>query len=786
VDPPVTIHAQASGGGQQAVLGQGVQNNYFYPAPSPEPAVATTVDTLVPPPMVMIGRLAELDQLRTASRDATANGSPVAIATVYGTGGTGKTALARALAAQVAEGFPDARIEVDLYGFTPGVTARDPGEVLGELLLLVGVAAADIPSQTEGRSQLWRSWLSRRRVLLLLDNARNAAQVQPLLPGGGDPGQCLVLVTSRNRLVELEATTTLAVGVLPLPDAVTLLLRAGGRPVADMQARTGDLETLAQLCGCLPLALRSVGNLLARLDPEELIEVMRSAQRPLEHIAQADQAAAAAFTVSYEVLPRRLQDLLRACAWHPGPDFDAASIAGVVGRPRPLVTVQLVELLDANMLTGLPQRRYTFLDLFLGYTRDQVAVEDSESAVQEARLRLYVSLQSRLDAATRLIFTDNQHVSRSELGPSEITDPDRARNWLVAAADELTAAAQAALRDEWSGADHLAGALAYWLHAGGRSDKAMTVYAALISAAAAAGNRKIQADALEGLGVVSYARGNHQQAQDAYRQAHDIYAELGDTSGQANTLKGLGDVLRLLGDYAPAEDAYQQAHDRYRDGDNTRGQVDALTGQGELAGARGDFHRAQAAYQQAHDLSRRIGYRSGQADALCGLGEVALAREDRDRARDAYQLAHDIYQQIGNQHGLAYALKGQGNVALLRGDHQQAHDVYRRALELYEQIGFQNSQADVLRGLADVALAQGNNQAAQALYQQAQDLSHRIGYRKGEASARLGLGDATRAAGDAGQAAAHYQAALDLYQATGNASGLAIATQRLTPAPELP
>jgi tetratricopeptide (TPR) repeat protein len=777
-DRPVNVHAEASGGAQQAVLGQGVQNNYFYAAPE-SVAAAAPVDTLVPPPMVMVGRAEELVRLYSASQDATVSGSPVAICTVYGMGGAGKTALARALAAQVADDFPDARIEVDLYGFTPGVPARTPGEVLGELLVLVGVRAADIPSQTEGRRQLWRSWLSTRRVMLLLDNARNAAQVDPLLPGGGAPGRCLVLVTSRNRLVELDATTTVAVDVLPVPDAVTLLVRAGRRTAEDLHARDSDLQSLARLCGCLPLALRAVGNLLARLDPEELIEVMRSAHRPLEHIAQADQAAATAFTVSYDVLPRPLQDLLRACSWHPGPDFDAASIADLVDRPRPLVTVQLVDLLNANMLTGLPQRRYTFLDLFLGYTRDQADIEDDAQSVRDARLRLYSHLQARLDAAARLVFTDNQHVSGSDTVANSSTGPDQSRDWLSAASDELTTAALTALGDDWDGANHLAKILAYWLHACGKPDKAMTIYTALASRAATTGDRKVQADALSGLGGVFYALGNHQQAQDAYRQAHDIYAQLGDTSGQADTLKGLGDVLRLLGDYLPAEEAYQQAHDRYQDGGDTRGQVDALTGQGELASARGNSQRAQSAYQQAHDLAHQIGYRSGQADALCGLGEVALGRDEQQPARDAYQQAHDIYQQIGNQHGLAYALKGQGNVALLSGDHDLAREVYRQALDLYEQIGFRNSQADVLRGLGDVDLARHDLAAARICYQQAQDLSHRIGYRNGEAAALRGLGNTAHASGDIERARNVYQAALDLYTQTGNLRGQTVTAEWL-------
>src|SRR6266568_7582344 len=374
-----------------ALLDTGIDRLVGVGPQSREQARATGVDTLVLPP-VMVGRGSELRQLRAAAQAVGAGGRSVAIVSVHGMGGAGKTALARSLAAEVVDMFPDARIEIDLYGFTPGRRPRDPGEVLDELLRLAGFAVADVPGTTEGRSQLWRSYLSNRRTLLVLDNARDGAQVLPLLPGGGGPGRCLVVVTSRNRLAELEAAAIVEAGVLPAEDAIALLVHAGRRDLAQMRGDRAELETLAALCGFLPLALRSVGSLLSRLDPGDLVEVMRSAQYPLQHLSQADQAAAAAFAVSYEALAVPLQDTLRACAWHPGPDFDADSIAALTGQPRPLVTIQLVELLDSNMLTDLPGKRYGFHDLFLGYARREAGSRDDQLTVRAARERLCARL----------------------------------------------------------------------------------------------------------------------------------------------------------------------------------------------------------------------------------------------------------------------------------------------------------------------------------------------------------------------------------------------------------
>ena len=750
-----------------ALLDTGIDRLVGVGPQSREQAREAGVDTLVLPP-VMVGRGSELGQLRAAAQAVGTGGRSVAIVSVHGMGGAGKTALARSLAAEVVDMFPDARIEIDLYGFTPGRRPRDPGEVLDELLRLAGFAVADVPGTTEGRSQLWRSYLSNRRTLLVLDNARDGAQVLPLLPGGGGPGRCLVVVTSRNRLAELEAVAIVEAGVLPAEDAVALLVHAGRRDLAQMRGDRAELETLAGLCGFLPLALRSVGSLLSRLDPGDLVEVMRSAQYPLQHLSQADQATAAAFAVSYEALAVRLQDTLRACAWHPGPDFDADSIAALTGQPRPLVTIQLVELLDSNMLTDLPGQRYGFHDLFLGYARRETGSRDDQLTVRAARERLCARLLSRLETAADLIYTDNRRAARQEHAHAGFTGRDQARAWLTAAADELTTVARAALADGLPEAADLAGPLAYWLHADGKSDQPSLLYQDLRAAARQAGNQDGQAAALAGLGLVAYARGEYSRARDAFRESRELYEQTGNRRAQADVVKGLADVDRVLGDHREAQEGYRHAYDLYRETGDRRGQADALTGLGDMAYARGESRQAHDAYRQAHDLCEQIGYRSGQADALCGLGDVALLDGEPGRAHEAYQQAHDIYLDIGNVHGLAYALKGLGDAARSGGDHQRARETYGRARDLYQQIGFRNRYADVLRGLGDVARAQGDAEQADALYQQAYDICEQIGYRSGQADALRALGDLAESPE---RARDYYVRARELYRQTGNAPG---------------
>jgi tetratricopeptide (TPR) repeat protein len=730
--PPVRVEAQAAGNAQQAVLGQGVQHNYFYAAPPGPPAPGpSVVDTLVPPPPTMVGRTQELDRLRATAR-AASGGHSVSITVIHGPGGVGKTALVRALAAEIAADFPDARIEIDLSGFTPGRDPRLPADVLGELLALTGFAAADVPAGLEGRSLVWRSWLAPRRVLLVLDNARDAAQVRPMMPGAGTPGRSQVLLTSRNQLTDLDVTGSLGLRALPTGDAIDLLGRLAHRrdpvetergPVTGTSVEDPDLATLAGLCGHLPLALRAVGSLLTDLRPAELVEVMRSSRRPLENLPDADRAAAAAFAVSYDALDEPLRRVLRACARHPGPDFDAVSVAALAGRPPALLRIQLVGLLRATMLTALPGDRYAFFDLFLGYTRQRSAVEDAGPDVTEGQIRLVASLDARLAAATALMYVDNRNVRAPAPGQSWFREARDATAWLSQAADELVGCAHAALAGHWPGAVDFGSSLAYWMHAEGRPDKAWDLYAELAELARARGDRLAEADALAGTGIVAWTRGEHDAAEAAFRQAGERYAAAGRPSGEATSAKGLGDVLRAREEHDSAIEAYRRARELYAAIGDRRGESDALSGLADSAFSAGRPARAEEAFEQARRIAEEAGYRSGQADALCGIGDVAKSRHRLDAARRAYAEARDVYTAIGNRHGLAYALKGLADVGRVGADHDSAARLYEQALAIYEQIGFARYQVQILNGLSDLARARGDDVEAAAYSRRAAALT---------------------------------------------------------------
>ncbi|MEV5551865.1 tetratricopeptide repeat protein [Streptomyces sp. NPDC052309] len=777
----VGMDASASGQAQQAVIGQGVQHNHFYGAPAAErPGIE--LNTLVPPPSVLVGHAGLLADLAAACEAALAGRRSPAVALLHGTGGVGKSALARALADRLAGTFPDARFEVDLFGFTPGGTPREPGEVLAELLRLAGFDGSDVPAGTAGKAQLWRAWLADRRVLLLLDNAREAEQVAPLLPGPASAGRCLVLVTSRHRLTGLDAVVREEVSLLPPDEAVELLLRIAGRSGAEGTGGADEREVLhelARLCGRLPLALRPVGALLADMDPAGLLAVMRSATRPLEQLDDADREAAAAFTVSYDALSADLQAMLRTCVWHPGPNFDAASIAALAGMPAELATVRLVRLLQRSMLTSLPQRRYVFHDLFVAYARRLVAVQDSREAVEQGRHSLYRHLDGVTGTAHALLH--GAAAPDSNTGPFD--NPDHALVWSHAAFEELCGAARAALGEGWGTGGSLARRTARLLYVDGREERAAALYADILAAAERAGDDAGQGRARTALADIARDRRHYDEAVAGFEEAALLLRRAGDPAGEADALRGLGEVARARGDYALATEHFGQALRCARAADDPAGQGYALTGLAHVARARGEHDRAREGFREAVELQRRADDGIGLAYALRGLGHVTRAAGELDEATGYFREAVTLHRRAGNRFGQAFALNALGAIACEQGRTGDAAAYFGDALVLHRAVNTPAGEAEALAGLGRVALAEGDPERAAAGLREALAVLVRIGDQPRQAAVHGELAALETGAGRLAAAREHYTAAHRLQIALGLTGAAALTEQALRELP---
>ncbi|GAA3779981.1 hypothetical protein GCM10023083_15390 [Streptomyces phyllanthi] len=345
---------------------------------------------LPPGPRVFSGRRAELAGLLELT--ATASGSAGASSTflISGMAGIGKTTLAVHWAHEVADRFPDGGLYVGLRGFAPSRAPLEPAEALRCMLAALGVPARRLPSGLDALAGLYRSVLSGRRLLVLLDDAFGTEQVRPLLPASSG---CLTVVTSRNGLPGLIASGAhpLRLGLPSTADArAVLAARTGHERLA---ADPGAADEIVARCGRLPLALAIVAARVTSHPDVPLAAVaaeLRDSRGSLDAFAGAGGAADArtAFTCSYRWLPPGSARLFRLLSLHSGPDLPVAAAAALAGLPARRARLILDELADAHLVTEHAPGRYAQHDLLRAFAAELTAGHDSPAEREAARQRL--------------------------------------------------------------------------------------------------------------------------------------------------------------------------------------------------------------------------------------------------------------------------------------------------------------------------------------------------------------------------------------------------------------
>ncbi|EST39464.1 hypothetical protein N566_01835, partial [Streptomycetaceae bacterium MP113-05] len=305
----------------------------------------------------------------------TAEGTVMAVSAVAGIGGVGKTALAVHVAHATREHFPDGQLYVDLQGAGPA--AADPEAVLGAFLRALGTPDAAVPDGVEERAALFRSRLAGRRVLALLDNARDAAQVRPLLPGAEG---CAALITSRTRMVDLAGAHLVDLDVMSPEEAMTLFTRIVGRDRVESE-RQAAMDVVAA-CGFLPLAIRiAAARLAARRTwtVSVLASKLADERRRLDELQAGDQAVKATFELGYSQLDSGQAHAFRLLGLADGPDISLHAAAALLALGPDDAEDVLESLVDTSLLESAAPGRYRFHDLVRLYAR-QCAERDEQSA----------------------------------------------------------------------------------------------------------------------------------------------------------------------------------------------------------------------------------------------------------------------------------------------------------------------------------------------------------------------------------------------------------------------
>jgi tetratricopeptide (TPR) repeat protein len=595
-----------------------------------------------------------------------------------------------------------------MYANLLGATQpADPAEVLARFLRDLGMDGSRIPLGEEERAAHYRTRLAGQRVLILLDDARDAAQVTPLLPGSAS---CAVLITGRNWLPELAGSAVLDLDVLPAAEGQALFTRVVGEKRVAAEPDATD-EVLAACVG-LPLAIRIAGARLATRGSwsvRTLADRLADERRRLDELRVGNLAVRASFEVSFASLPRAEAPdgadpagAFRLLGLWTGPWIKLPAASALLGEAEGTTADALDALVDAHLLESQEPDRYRFHDLLRVYAADRARTQETGERRSGAVARLLMWYLHTAEAAATII---SAHHARVPLDPPEaavrplgFSSLDEALAWCEAERAGLAAATRLAAS---SGLHEIAwklpaAAMSFYYRRSHWGDWVATHQTGLESARAI-GDRQAQAWMLNDLGM-AYGVQHMPEAVECFEQALAISSP-DDERGQraaANVAQAYVDLGRFDAAWSAAQRSLaiqRQQGNRYLEGVT-------LGIQGRASRELGRFSDAVGHLELALTIFRELGQQHGEADALTDLADALLCLEQVDGAIARLHESLAIRREIGDMHGEAVTLRLLGLALDQAGDHGQAHAQLTEALRLFEELGDQTQAGDVRTALA--------------------------------------------------------------------------------------
>ncbi|MGX7673860.1 AfsR/SARP family transcriptional regulator [Plantactinospora sp. DSM 117369] len=707
--------------------------------PPTHPLVDTTLAPCLLPAALprLVGRADEAEQARRQLLDPDDRPATVILT---GPAGVGKTSFVVRTAHAVAAEFPDGQLYADLRGNAPDPVHQE--DVLAGFLRALGVRGQAIPTSHTERVHLYRTLLARRRVLVVLDNAAEARQIDDLLPNG--PG-CAAMVTSRTSLARLHGVR-MPLRVLSAEQALTLLRDTVG--VGRVAAEPDSARDIVELCGSLPLAVWVAGARLAARPHWTLAGMARALadeHRRLDELTVGDVAVRASVELTYQILEPEAQRALRLLGLLRAGDLAPWALAALLDTTLADAERLLDDFIEVHLVdvaaTGSAGTRYRLHDLVRLVARERALAEEP---LPERAAALRRVLGASLDLAERCdleLSADFLGVARHlidhwRLSPQEsdalTADPlawfDRERAFLIAlVSDGLDARTQhGADADATDLAGCLASSLTTLFQVCNHFDDWRRVQDRALSAAVATGNRQVALKLHRSLGELHTIQDRYAEAMSHFRAALDHRAPQ-KPEYEAAVLSGTAYLHRLLGDYDPAASLFRRAAQLAEKTGNVNGLVYALAGIGVVHLERQQFTDAREHFIRALRLSEEAGYRPGQAQALRGLGHVERAGGDYTAAAEAFGRAMRVSGGFGDRLGYTHAACWLGEVWVQQGQHRQARRLLARCLWVYREFGNSWGEASTLWALAKAQLAVGRSALACLRATQSVHIWQRIG-----------------------------------------------------------
>ncbi|MFJ6833132.1 BTAD domain-containing putative transcriptional regulator [Streptomyces sp. NPDC091209] len=696
-------------------------------APKAEPTVAPVRPAQLPATVTdFTGRASfvqELsDVLASASSDA---GRVMAVSALAGIGGVGKTTLAVHVAHQSRGAFPDGQLYVDLQG--AGSRAAEPETVLGAFLRALGTADSAIPDSLEERSALYRSVLDGRRVLVLLDNARDAAQVRPLLPGTEG---CAALVTSRIRMVDLAGAHLVDLDVMSPEEALQLFTKIVGQERVASE-REAALDVVAA-CGFLPLAIRIAASRLAARRTwtvSVLAAKLGDERRRLDELQAGDLAVKATFELGYGQLEPAQARAFRLLGLADGPDISLAAAAAVLDLPAEATEDLLESLVDTSLLESAAPGRYRYHDLVRLYARSCAERDEqppSERAAAMSRLLdFYLSTAAGVYAIERPGDRLVDHLEPTAHPGLSFANRQASWDWLYSEAVPLLACVR-----QSAGAPTLRRAIDL-------------LWAAVDLAESGANSKEYEAAATA--------------LRDAARAASDTHAV-----GRAGVV--LSNALLFSGVF---DQAYREAKEALRLAEASADPLPccwAANILGSIAFYQKRYTDAEGYFSRAIEEFRGCGDLAGSASPLCNLSRLHLATGRADTAVVLARQGTEIYETLGHSLRVANGRYALGMALGKSGRHTDATAELEEALRVFRDSRQRLWEGMALCRLAEVDLDARQSARAAGNAEMALTVLRGIGGEWRRGNVLTVLGKALNGIGQSGRAQVCWREALEIYE----------------------
>ncbi|MGW1888962.1 ATP-binding protein [Streptomyces sp. NPDC002004] len=703
---PKSVSNKFSGGDSGAVVQAGIVHGDSFPPPRQLPYE-------VPGFVNRLNELTVLDALYPQPSEGSQDNTPAVVTAITGGPGVGKTALALRWAHKVRSRFVDGDLYIDMRGFNSSDALR-PDQALDSFLRALGVEADRIPFDEQERAALFRSLLYGKKVLLFIDNVSSVAQIRQVIPASPSS---LVLITSRSTLsglVAREGAARVTLDVLSPEESVHLLREVLGGARVDSEPEAA--RRVAQLCGCLPLALRVVAERAASrplLSLTELVDELVDEQDFLDALADREDELSdvrAVFSWSYRALSEQTRKAFRLLGLHEGKALGGSSAAALLTVSPAVARRRIRELTEVHLLHEISRDRYRMHDLLRSYSLERAVAEDPQEERTRAVRRGLTWYLLSAEAGRKAILPHSHAIPL--VPPGEVRaiesfdNAAEAMQWFETERENLVSALRQAVKwGQYDIAWMLPVVTDGFFELGSHWVDWKYVHEVGLDAARLIGDDLGEASNLLCLGDVSWRSKSYDDAAGNYRRAIELSRNIDDAWLLGFSLRGLGLVAVEQGDPA-AEGHFESALAVFRTHGIRRGEGMSMLSLAECERARNDHAESASHCRQALDIFREIGDRWSEAWGSLPLAVSPMALGDAHAAEDYLVRAIGIFHEFTDRRSEALALTQLGESFLVRHESASARDCWEKAVIIYDDLG--DPLADQLRRRIDDSVRMEN------------------------------------------------------------------------------